>query len=245
MKLLCYEIPSMASSWNVHATSIVPTPPNGNRERKGQMHQKPSSSAHESMWWYEGLLNNCQCSISAFPAVLYFTVQNPEAFVHCWQIDSNTDGLVDFPEFVAATLHVHQLEEHNLTKWQQRSLAAFEKFDLDRDGFITPEELRLVSIFVIFSASTDNTIHPVLFPNPAKIKRKNEYNRNTKSWNCGLLAPKFLQYSSGLYSHAAYRLKRLHRSTTRRSRHRQRWKDKLVRIPQASKNCKYKLTNGE
>ncbi|MCD9640418.1 Calcium-dependent protein kinase 28 [Datura stramonium] len=57
-------------------------------------------------------------------------------------IDSNTDGLVDFPEFVAATLHVHQLEEHNSIKWQQRSQAAFEKFDVDRDGFITPEELR-------------------------------------------------------------------------------------------------------
>ncbi|PHT56494.1 Calcium-dependent protein kinase 16 [Capsicum baccatum] len=58
-------------------------------------------------------------------------------------IDSNTDGLVDFPEFVAATLHVHQLEEHNSIKWQQRSQAAFEKFDIDRDGFITPEELRM------------------------------------------------------------------------------------------------------
>lgn len=64
-----------------------------------------------------------------------------------WQIDSNTDGLVDFPEFVAATLHVHQLEEHNSTKWQQRSQAAFEKFDVDRDGFITPEELKMVSIW--------------------------------------------------------------------------------------------------
>ncbi|KAL8472432.1 hypothetical protein ACS0TY_028962 [Phlomoides rotata] len=58
-------------------------------------------------------------------------------------IDSNTDGLVDFSEFVAATLHVHQLEEHNLDKWQQRSQAAFEKFDVDRDGFITPEELKM------------------------------------------------------------------------------------------------------
>ena len=65
-----------------------------------------------------------------------------------WQIDSNTDGLVDFPEFVAATLHVHQLEEHNSTKWQQRSQAAFEKFDVDKDGFITPEELKMVSIIV-------------------------------------------------------------------------------------------------
>jgi calcium-dependent protein kinase len=58
-------------------------------------------------------------------------------------IDSNTDGLVDFSEFVAATLHVHQLEEHNSVKWQQVSQAAFEKFDVDRDGFITPEELKM------------------------------------------------------------------------------------------------------
>ncbi|KAG8383731.1 hypothetical protein BUALT_Bualt04G0044400 [Buddleja alternifolia] len=60
-------------------------------------------------------------------------------------IDSNTDGLVDFSEFVAATLHVHQLEEHNSEKWQQLSQAAFEKFDVDRDGFITPEELKMAS----------------------------------------------------------------------------------------------------
>ncbi|NP_001312410.1 calcium-dependent protein kinase 28-like [Nicotiana tabacum] len=58
-------------------------------------------------------------------------------------IDSNSDGLLDFPEFVAATLHVHQLEEHNSIKWQERSQAAFEEFDVDRDGFITPEELRM------------------------------------------------------------------------------------------------------
>ncbi|KAJ6682219.1 CALCIUM-DEPENDENT PROTEIN KINASE [Salix koriyanagi] len=58
-------------------------------------------------------------------------------------IDSNTDGLVDFNEFVAAALHVHQLEEHNSEKWQVRSQAAFEKFDIDRDGYITPEELRM------------------------------------------------------------------------------------------------------
>ncbi|XP_039165347.1 LOW QUALITY PROTEIN: calcium-dependent protein kinase 28 [Eucalyptus grandis] len=58
-------------------------------------------------------------------------------------IDSNTDELVDFTEFVAATLRVHRMEEHDSEKWQLRSQATFEKFDIDRDGYITPEELRL------------------------------------------------------------------------------------------------------
>lgn len=65
------------------------------------------------------------------------------------QIDSNTDGLVDFTEFVAATLHVHQMEEHDSEKWRARCKAAFDKFDMDGDGYITPEELRMVSLFSI------------------------------------------------------------------------------------------------
>ncbi|XP_074557184.1 calcium-dependent protein kinase 28 isoform X1 [Curcuma longa] len=57
-------------------------------------------------------------------------------------IDSNTDGLVDFTEFVAATLHVHQMEQDS-DKWRIRCKAAFDKFDMDGDGYITPEELRM------------------------------------------------------------------------------------------------------
>lgn len=64
------------------------------------------------------------------------------------QIDSNTDGLVDFSEFVAAALHVRQLEEHDSERWHSRSQAAFEKFDVDKDGYITPEELRMVILFM-------------------------------------------------------------------------------------------------
>ncbi|KAL5196762.1 hypothetical protein ABZP36_000274 [Zizania latifolia] len=58
-------------------------------------------------------------------------------------IDSNTDGLVDFEEFVAATLHVHQLVKHDTEKWKSLSQAAFDKFDVDRDGYITSDELRM------------------------------------------------------------------------------------------------------
>ena len=52
---------------------------------------------------------------------------------------------MDFSEFVAATLHVHQLEDDS-DKWQLRSQAAFEKFDIDKDGYISPEELKMVGI---------------------------------------------------------------------------------------------------
>ncbi|KAK3124783.1 hypothetical protein QOZ80_7BG0592820 [Eleusine coracana subsp. coracana] len=58
-------------------------------------------------------------------------------------IDSNTDGMVDFEEFVAATLHVHQLVEHDTEKWRSLSQAAFDKFDVDGDGYITSDELRM------------------------------------------------------------------------------------------------------
>ncbi|KAJ4962845.1 hypothetical protein NE237_022784 [Protea cynaroides] len=74
---------------------------------------------------------------------LPWKMKEPRVLEILQAIDSNTDGLVDFTEFVAATLHVHQLEEHDSVKWQQLSQAAFEKFDIDRNGFITPEELRM------------------------------------------------------------------------------------------------------
>lgn len=74
-----------------------------------------------------------------------------------WQMDGNTDGIIDFPEFVAATLRVHQLEEHDTKKWQQLSQAAFEKFDVDKDGYITSQELRMVLINVTLSCMHTET----------------------------------------------------------------------------------------
>ncbi|XP_068646645.1 calcium-dependent protein kinase 18-like [Aristolochia californica] len=74
---------------------------------------------------------------------LPWRLKGPRVLEILQAMDSNTDGLVDFTEFVAATLHVHQLEEHDSNKWQQVSQAAFEKFDVDKDGFITSEELRM------------------------------------------------------------------------------------------------------
>ncbi|XXG74981.1 hypothetical protein AAC387_Pa07g3577 [Persea americana] len=74
---------------------------------------------------------------------LPWKLKEPRVLEILQAIDSNTDGLVDFPEFIAAALRVHQLEEHDSEMWQERSQAAFEKFDVDRDGYITPEELKM------------------------------------------------------------------------------------------------------
>ncbi|KAI4994937.1 hypothetical protein ZWY2020_034840 [Hordeum vulgare] len=52
---------------------------------------------------------------------------------------STTDGLVDFKEFVVATLHIHQMAELDSERWGLRCQAAFSKFDLDGDGYITPD----------------------------------------------------------------------------------------------------------
>ncbi|CAI5470113.1 unnamed protein product [Closterium sp. Yama58-4] len=60
-------------------------------------------------------------------------------------MDTNCDGIIDFDEFVAATLHVQQLEEADSAKWEERSRAAFNHFDTDGDGFIDAEELRVAA----------------------------------------------------------------------------------------------------
>ena len=59
-------------------------------------------------------------------------------------MDTNCDGIIDFDEFVAATLHVQQMEESDAKKFEERSREAFAKFDRDNDGFIDAEELKLV-----------------------------------------------------------------------------------------------------
>ncbi|KAJ6804961.1 calcium-dependent protein kinase 18-like [Iris pallida] len=74
---------------------------------------------------------------------LPWRLKEPRVLEILQAIDANTDGLVDFFEFVAAALHVHQLEGHDMEKWKLRSKTAFEKFDMDKDGYITPEELHM------------------------------------------------------------------------------------------------------
>ena len=42
---------------------------------------------------------------------------------------------------------MHQLVEHDTEKWKSLSQAAFDKFDVDGDGYITSDELRMVYFY--------------------------------------------------------------------------------------------------
>lgn len=114
-------------------------------------------------------------------------------------IDSNTDGLVDFSEFVAATLHVHQLEEHNSEVWKERSQAAFEKFDVDGDGYITSDELKM---HTGLKGSIDPLLEEADIDKDGKISllefRRLLRTASTKSGGLGLAGPSTSQVSRAL-----------------------------------------------
>mmetsp|Transcript_23210 Transcript_23210/g.44303 ORF Transcript_23210/g.44303 Transcript_23210/m.44303 type:complete len:261 (+) Transcript_23210:1530-2312(+) len=50
-------------------------------------------------------------------------------------VDVDKDGTISYEEFIAATIHLHKIENEE-TLW-----AAFQSFDTDHSGFITAEEL--------------------------------------------------------------------------------------------------------
>ncbi|XP_044983814.1 calcium-dependent protein kinase 4-like [Hordeum vulgare subsp. vulgare] len=79
---------------------------------------------------------------------------------------STTDGLVDFKEFVVATLHIHQMAELDSERWGLRCQAAFSKFDLDGDGYITPDGCYGT---ICFNSKWRNWIHEFLTSRSSSI----------------------------------------------------------------------------
>lgn len=170
------------------------------------------------------------------------------------QIDTNTDGLVDFSEFIAATLPVHQLQEHDNEKWQQLSQAAFEKFDVDRDGFITPEELRLVSVFGCYlwvhccqwyyECIVVNDIMSALLPLPILCSSSCTL-ASFLTIYLSMLPSRPIQH---IYLYAvltlnllltAYGLEGVGGTASRGGWHWQRWENKPGRVPKAFEICKH------
>ena len=52
------------------------------------------------------------------------------------QADVDNSGTIDYGEFIAATLHLNKIER------EDHLFAAFQYFDKDGSGFITPDELQ-------------------------------------------------------------------------------------------------------
>lgn len=103
-------------------------------------------------------------------------------------MDTNCDGIVDFDEFVAATLHVQQLEDPNSEKWQWRCKQAFSKFDTDNDGFIDAEELRVfaqvkgsIEGMVEVAEADEDGDGRISLPEFAKLLRCSSINSRTNS----------------------------------------------------------------
>lgn len=61
----------------------------------------------------------------------------PPCLLPIWhtQVDLDGNHTLDFQEFLTATVFLGKLERH------ENLIAAFQRFDLDRSGFITQDEL--------------------------------------------------------------------------------------------------------
>jgi len=57
-------------------------------------------------------------------------------------MDSDGNGEIDQTEFVAAALHLTQLQRRDREQWNRRTQQAFDSLDRDKDGFIDADELR-------------------------------------------------------------------------------------------------------
>lgn len=55
------------------------------------------------------------------------------------QADFDGNGLIDYGEFLAATIHLNKIER------EETLFAAFSHFDKDKSGFITIDELQVRS----------------------------------------------------------------------------------------------------
>lgn len=58
-------------------------------------------------------------------------------------LDADGDGTLDYNEFAAAAAHLHsvQLVRGDMTRWRERMRTAFDKLDVNHDGFLDVHEL--------------------------------------------------------------------------------------------------------
>eukprot|EP01026_Neomeris_dumetosa_P034324 TRINITY_DN2761_c0_g1_i1.p1 TRINITY_DN2761_c0_g1~~TRINITY_DN2761_c0_g1_i1.p1 ORF type:complete len:261 (-),score=21.87 TRINITY_DN2761_c0_g1_i1:500-1282(-) len=57
-------------------------------------------------------------------------------------LDDNGDGQIDYIEFLAATLHIQQLEKADPTYWQHQTRILFSRFDINDTGYLNIKDIK-------------------------------------------------------------------------------------------------------
>lgn len=82
-------------------------------------------------------------------------------------MDTDDSGSIEFREFIAAVVNWQQLRVNDIRKLHKCALEMFESIDMDGNGYVDPEDLKLVSSTLQsmpFLSLLNHLVGPFTFP---------------------------------------------------------------------------------